>query len=221
MSKRIIWTAVLGTACVIGFAGFNHMRAEVGETVETVQALGELQGTFTQDAGLLLLLADAGDQDIQYKGEGEGGGIRGRLRGRFPFMNGPMAEDFRKMMAGNIGRLMVLRSEVDLTDEQRQELKSIVKNNRPEIKDKVLTLAEARMALVDQVLADNATDDEIKAAADRMGDAIGEAAILARELKGEVKEVLTEEQQTKIRKVIDENRANRREFQDKVKNAEE
>ncbi|MCA9038784.1 MAG: Spy/CpxP family protein refolding chaperone [Planctomycetaceae bacterium] len=221
MSKRLIWTAVLGSACVLGFAGIKHMQAEVGETISTVNAVTELQGTLAQDSSFVLMLAENGSEDILFKGEGAGGRVRERLQERFPFLNGPLRDDFRKMMSGNIGRWMVLRSEVDLSDDQRQELKKIVKNNRPEIKSKIGALVEARMALVDQVLAEAATDEEIKAAADKLGDAIGNAAILARDLKGDVKEVLSEEQQTKIRSVIDQNRAERKKFHEKIQANEE
>ncbi|MEZ6045933.1 MAG: Spy/CpxP family protein refolding chaperone [Planctomycetaceae bacterium] len=221
MSKRIVWTAILGCACVLGIVGLKKMQAEVGETISTVNAVSELQGTLAQDAGFALFLAGNGSEEILFKGEGGGGKVRERLQERFPFLNGPLREDFRKMMAGNIGRWMVLRSEVDLSDDQRQELKKIVKNNRPEIKSKVGSLVEARMALVDQVLAENATDEEIKAAADKLGAAIGEAAILARDLKGEAKEVLTEDQQTKIRSVIDQNRSERKKFHEKIQANEE
>ncbi|QDU78542.1 LTXXQ motif protein [Polystyrenella longa] len=218
MSKKVIWTAVLGSACVFGIVGIKHMQAEVGETISTMKAVGELKGTLSQDAGFLFLLADASSEEPHFKGEGGGGGkFHERRQGRFPFMKGPMGEDFRKMMGGNIGRLMVLRSEIDLTDDQRQDMKKIFKNNRPEIQEKIGGLVEARMALVDQVLADAATDEEIKASAEKLGDAIGEMALLARNLKGEAKKVLTEEQQTKIRAVIDENRSVRREFHEKVK----
>jgi Spy/CpxP family protein refolding chaperone len=105
-----------------------------------------------------------------------------------------------KLITGRIGRLMVLRSELNLTDEQKAALRTTLKAHRREIAAAVRPLVEKRHALRDAVLADK-SDEEIRAAAADLGKAIGDAAVKGKKLHALLKDKvhLTDEQVSKIK----------------------
>ena len=103
-----------------------------------------------------------------------------------------------RFFTGQIGRLMVLRSELNVTDEQRDQIRDIVKGHRTEIVPVAQKVVEKRRALRTAVLAANPDEKAIRAAADDLGKAIGDAAVLASKVAGEVKPVLTQEQRDRI-----------------------
>jgi Spy/CpxP family protein refolding chaperone len=107
-----------------------------------------------------------------------------------------------RLITGNVGRLMVLRSELNLSEKQRSSVRSIVKGHKQEIATVAKSVHDKRKSLRDVVMSDSATEDEIRRAADALGDAISDAAVLGAKVRREVKPVLTEEQRTKIREFI-------------------
>jgi len=118
--------------------------------------------------------------------------------------NGPLGDDvpearpLRMLVSGQFGRLLTLRSELDVTTEQRQQIRGIVKNHRQEIAAALKPVAEKRRALRDATLAENANEAAIYAAADELGKAIGDAAVVGAKIKAEIRPVLTPEQREKI-----------------------
>jgi Spy/CpxP family protein refolding chaperone len=104
------------------------------------------------------------------------------------------------LISGHIGRLMVLHSELNLTDQQKAKIKETVAAQKPEIAKAAKGVWEKRSALVDAVLADQPDQQAIRKAADDLGKAIGDAAILASKVAGEVKPVLTSEQRGLVQK---------------------
>src|SRR3972149_11314742 len=64
--------------------------------------------------------------------------------------NGPLGDDvpearpLRMLVSGQFGRLLTLRSELDVTTEQRQQIRGIVKNHRQEIAAALKPVAEKR-----------------------------------------------------------------------------
>ncbi len=103
-----------------------------------------------------------------------------------------------KMVSGQIGRLMVLRSELNITDEQRAQIRGMVVEHKTDIAKAAENVWEKRVALREAVLADEPDEKAIRKAADRLGDAIGDAAVLASKIAGEARPVLTEDQRDKI-----------------------
>ncbi len=95
--------------------------------------------------------------------------------------------------------LKKLHSDVDLTQEQREKIHDIFKDHRNEIAGALRPVVEKRRALRDAVMAKSPDDDAIRAAANNLGKAIGEAAVLASKIKPEVGKVLTSEQREKIK----------------------
>jgi Spy/CpxP family protein refolding chaperone len=94
--------------------------------------------------------------------------------------------------------MLTLRSELQLTDEQREQIKTIVQSHKQEIVTVAKPVVAKHRTLRDAVLADSADEKAIRSAADDLGHSIGDAAVLAAKIKGEVHKVLTTEQQGKI-----------------------
>ena len=114
------------------------------------------------------------------------GGMRGR--------NGPLANFIR----AQVGRLITLRSELDLTDAQKEQLKAIVKSHKAEIMAAIKPVIEKRRALNDAILAETTDEKAIRAAADDLGHAIGDLSVLAARIKQEAAVVLTADQKQKL-----------------------
>ena len=110
----------------------------------------------------------------------------------------PEARPLGMLMSGQFGRLLTLRSELGITTEQREQIRGIVKNHRQEIASVLKPVAEKRRALRDATLAENASEATIHAAANELGKAIGDAAVVGSKIKAEVHQVLTPEQREKI-----------------------
>jgi Spy/CpxP family protein refolding chaperone len=97
-------------------------------------------------------------------------------------------------ITGQIGRLLVLKSKMDVTDEQREKIVAIVKGHRQDIAVVAKPIVDKRRVLRDAVLADTPDEKAVRAAAADLGKAIGEAAVLAAKIKGEAGPVLTPDQ---------------------------
>ncbi len=110
-------------------------------------------------------------------------------------------------ISGCIGRLMVLRSELGVTDEQRGEIREVLMSHRSEIAGTVKSVRDKRVALRDAVRMDTPDEAAIRAAADDLGSVIGDAAVKAAKLRGEIAPILTPEQHKLIDKFFAENGA--------------
>ena len=125
-----------------------------------------------------------------------------------------------RLISGHIGRLMVLRSELDLTDQQKAKLKETIGPRKPEIAKAAKGVWEKRTALVDAVLAEQPNEEAIRHAADDLGKAIGDAAVLASKVVADVRPVLASEQREKVQKCRQECQAATAKFFQKATNAE-
>lgn len=110
----------------------------------------------------------------------------------------PEARPLRMLVSGQFGRLLTLRSELGISSEQREEIRGIVKSHKQELAAALKPVAEKRRALRDATLAENANEAAIRTAADELGKAIGDAAVVGSKIKAEVREVLTPEQREKV-----------------------
>lgn len=111
--------------------------------------------------------------------------------------DGP-ARPLRMFLSGQFGRLLELRSELDLTTEQRHQVRDILVNHRAEIATAVKPVVEKRRTLREATLAANVDETAIRAAANDLGKAIGDAAVVGAKVKAEVRAVLNPEQQQKL-----------------------
>jgi Spy/CpxP family protein refolding chaperone len=114
--------------------------------------------------------------------------------GRWPGADTPLG----RMIAGNLGRLLVLRSELNLSAEQRSQVRDLLVQHRREIASTVQAVRAKRLVLRDAVLTETADEAAIRAAAAELGEQIGDAAVKAAKLKARLAPILTDEQRTLI-----------------------
>ncbi|HTY23789.1 MAG TPA: Spy/CpxP family protein refolding chaperone [Desulfomonilaceae bacterium] len=110
------------------------------------------------------------------------------------FCGSPLA----KLVMGNIGRFLVLRSELGLTNDQRKKIAGIVKSHRDEIRPVAKALLEKRRAVREAVINKPGDEAAIRTAATDLGQAIGDASVLASKVGAQVKPVLTPQQVERI-----------------------
>lgn len=103
-----------------------------------------------------------------------------------------------KFAQGRIGRMLVLRSELDITPEQRQQLIAKLKPHREDVVTAVRDMHAARTALASAVTADAPNEAAIRAAAEKLGKEIGDAAVVVSGVVADARKVLTDEQVKKI-----------------------
>jgi Spy/CpxP family protein refolding chaperone len=114
----------------------------------------------------------------------------------------PMA----RLVQGQIGRRMVLKSQLNVTAEQRQQIVAIYESHRAELASTAASMVEQKRALRDAVTSDDATDGDIRRAADKLGDTIGDASVIGRAIHRELQAVWTAEQ----RQLLDEYQGDKR-----------
>ncbi len=103
-----------------------------------------------------------------------------------------------RLVSGNIGRALVLRSQLNVTDEQRSKIGDVLRSHRQEIVATVQSVRARRTALRDAVLAEETDESAIRAAAEQLGDAMADAAVKASKLRSEVAPLLTDQQKDLI-----------------------
>ena len=118
-------------------------------------------------------------------------------------LNSPLA----RMISGCIGRLLVLRSEVNLTDEQKTKICDVLLSHRPQIAQTAKSVFDKKAVLRNAVLSGKSDETQIRAAADELGKAIADAAVKASKLRNEIAPILTEDQCKSIDKFLGENDA--------------
>jgi Spy/CpxP family protein refolding chaperone len=99
-----------------------------------------------------------------------------------------------RLITGNFGRLMTLRSEANVTPDQRQKVRAVLTSHKAEIGDVAKDLVAKRRALRDAVRAETRDEAAIRKAGEELGRSIGNAAVLGSKVRGELKPVFTEKQ---------------------------
>jgi len=115
------------------------------------------------------------------------------------------APPIARLIAGNIGRFLIMRSELNVTPEQRSKIAAVVQSHRDEIRPMAKTILEKRTALREAVLATPTNEEAIRKAATDLGKAIGDASVLASRVVTEARPALIPEQIKRIRKFRMEN----------------
>jgi len=110
------------------------------------------------------------------------------------------APPIARLIAGNIGRFLIIRSELNVTPEQRSKIAATVKSHQGEIRSVAKDILGKRTALREAVLATPNNEEAIRKAATDLGKAIGNAAVLASRVIAEARPALTSEQIERIRK---------------------
>ena len=112
-----------------------------------------------------------------------------------------------RLITGSVGRFLVMRSELNLTDQQRNQIREVLVSHRAQIVETVKSVHGKRLALRDAVLQGQ-SEDQVRAAAGELGTAIADASVKAVKLRNQVAPILTEPQQKLIGQFIaDQDRA--------------
>ena len=106
-----------------------------------------------------------------------------------------------KLISGNLGRMLVLRSELNITQEQKVQIRDVLLSHRSEIVTSAQAVRVKQVALRDAVLQGR-SEQEVRAAADELGDVIADTAVKATKLRNEIAPILTEQQLELIGKTV-------------------
>jgi len=110
-----------------------------------------------------------------------------------------------KLVTGNLGRWMTLRSEINLTAQQRSKIRDVALAHRAELAPLVQEAYAKRVDLRKAVLAEQADEAAIRKAAEELGKSLGNVAVAGAKLAGEVRPVLTAEQLKLLRECLTQN----------------
>jgi protein CpxP len=121
-------------------------------------------------------------------------GVAGLAAGRLSAGAFPRGahSDFGPRVFGRIARAL------DLSDDQKNQIKAILKTHALEIEAQMKASASARRAVHDAVLAQPPDETAIRAAAQKLGQVHGDGAVLFAKIRTEVQPILTDEQRAKI-----------------------
>ncbi len=104
-------------------------------------------------------------------------------------------EQDRPMRGERRERLQQLAGDLALTDDQRAALRDTFAAWKEFVRPTLASVADARTVLADAVLAEPADEETIRAAADALGEAIGDAAVQASMIVEDARAILTPEQE--------------------------
>ena len=102
--------------------------------------------------------------------------------------------EFGSRMFGRIARAL------DLSDDQKARVKTILKSHASEIEAQMTASASARHAVHDAVLAQPVDEGAIRAAAQTLGRVHADGAVLFAKIRTEVQPILTAEQRARVQK---------------------
>jgi len=122
---------------------------------------------------------------------------------RGPLANSPLG----RTIAASFGRVLTLRSDLNVTDEQRKQIRDVFVSHRAEIAATVKSVRNKRVALRDLVRSGKAEKSQIRSAADELAQAVSDAAVKAAELQGKIAPLLSQDQRATIDKFLTENDA--------------
>ncbi len=101
---------------------------------------------------------------------------------------------FGRLVRWNLGRLLMLGEELNLTDEQHERIRGIMESHRVEAQPIVRDLVDKRRVLRDAMFLDEISEVAIRNAVVDMESAVGDAVVLRARIGKEVRQVLTQQQ---------------------------
>jgi periplasmic protein CpxP/Spy len=90
---------------------------------------------------------------------------------------------------------------LDLSDDQKSQIKAVLKAHAAEIEAQMRSSSAARRALHQAVLAQPSDEAAIRAAARELGQVQGDGAVLFARVRTEIQPILTEEQRGKLQQL--------------------
>ena len=100
-------------------------------------------------------------------------------------------------------RLRDLRTELNLSPEQKQQIGAILKAHRTQIVTVIRDVHQKRRALMDAVRVEQPDERAIRRAARELSDVVADAAVLRAQVRQEVRKVLTPEQRGRADEAIE------------------
>jgi Spy/CpxP family protein refolding chaperone len=100
-----------------------------------------------------------------------------------------------RLITNRVTEFLVLRSKLNLTDEQRRKIHGIMESHRAEFVAQAKNIVAGKRALRKEVIAGKPNPRVIRAEAQNMGNLIEEACLLFATIRSEVRPQLTPEQQ--------------------------
>ena len=145
--------------------------------------------------GALMTFVVWGGLGYEVHAQGRGGppGSRGEMRGG---------------RAGSPAGMLPLR-QLDLTDAQREEIRAIFDQNQSRLRVTGEQLGRAKQALHEVVTSDWVNESEIRARAETLGLAEGDAAVVRADLYVQLWRILTPVQQARVQEIEAEMKASR------------
>lgn len=122
------------------------------------------------------------------------------------FRNTPIG----RLFTGQAGRAMVLRSKLNVTDEQRSAIAIIIETHRGELTQTVANIVKHKRALRDVAKDITATEQDIRRVAGELANAMGDAALVGQKMHRDMQGVWTAEQ----KKLLDTFQLDKREAVD-------
>ncbi len=109
----------------------------------------------------------------------------------------------RNMFFSRLKDFLVLREELNITETQREQFKTLIKENRAELAPVILGVMDKKQALHQAVFAEMPDDAAIRQAAEELGRSLGDAAVAASGVLQEARLILTQEQVTRLQEFRD------------------
>jgi Spy/CpxP family protein refolding chaperone len=109
-----------------------------------------------------------------------------------------------------------LRADLGVTEEQREEIRGIIEQQKGVMGPAVRAIIDSRRALGEAVIADPPDEAAIRAAAEQLGNAVAEAAVELSYVVPQVREVLTDDQIETLRSFREDRQASVDDFLDEV-----
>ena len=162
---------------------YANNAAGVGRNISTMLIVALM--TFVMWEGL--------GYEVHAQGRGGPPGSRGEMRGG---------------RAGSPAGMLPLR-QLDLTDAQRQEVRAIFDQNQSMLRATGEQLGRAKQALHEVVTSDWVNESEIRARAETLGLAEGDAAVVRADLYVQLWQILTPAQQARVQEIEAEMKASR------------
>lgn len=98
------------------------------------------------------------------------------------------------LVRANLGRALALRAELNLSEQQRIELKGIFMAHREEFRPLAADIVAHKRALRHAVMAEDPNEATIRAESAALGEAIGDVSVALAGVAAEARTVLTPEQ---------------------------
>lgn len=128
-----------------------------------------------------------------FGGPGAGGPGAGGPQGRMQHSGAPSQGGLGQMLLGRVAE------KLELTEDQKTEIKAIVEGNKENIKKSHEAIRDAMQKLNEA--AEKGVEAEIIAAGKAVGDAHTERALQQANIAKQIKEVLTDEQEAKLKEL--------------------